>query len=626
MHIPNILLVNDDYSTLTALKAILSASSTQHNYKILEAQSGEEALRLVLKNQFAVILLDISMPSMDGFETAQLIHSRKLSAHTPIIFITAYYADEMNRLKGYELGAVDFMPTPIIPQILLTKVEVFVELAKKNLVLESKTQELAQLNKNLKVKQFKELKIHNQRLELEVEDRKIAERKAHELATKDSLTGLINRRSLISGLDNLLVESIRRKEHFAIMFLDLNRFKIINDTLGHDVGDQLLTVAAHRLQSCVRESDLVARLGGDEFVIVLSNITCVKYAVNIAKKLSLLTEDPVHIGSHSVNISFSIGISLFPEDGNTVHTLMKNADLAMYHAKREKTSFTKLYSNELNSNLIAQQKLEQELHLALQREEFVLHYQPKVNLFSNQLAGLEALIRWHHPTRGLLESNEFIGAAIECGIIVKIGDWVINKACEQINKWNSAEYEILNVPIAVNLAIPQIRFELLETINNAFIKFNVDPKFLQLEITESLLIGNLESTKSLLSDISDKGITIAIDDFGTGYSSLFVLKSLPINVLKIDQSFIKNIVNDVNDSIIVNAIVNMGHALGLLIIAEGVETIEQYNIVKELGCDEHQGYFFSKPLSPIELENRMHDFENAKLKNNKKLNQIIINS
>ncbi len=614
MHIPNILLVNDDHSTLTALKAILSPSSIQHKYKVLEAPSGEEALRLVLKHQFAVILLDISMPGMDGFETAQLIHSRKLSAHTPIIFITAYYADEMNRLKGYELGAVDFMPTPIIPQILLTKVEVFVELAKKNLVLESKTQELAQLNKNLKVKQFKELKIHNEKLKLEVEDRKIAEKIAHDLATKDSLTGLLNRHSLISGLETLLTESIRRNENFAIMFLDMNRFKIINDTLGHDVGDQLLTVAAQRLQSCVRENDLVARLGGDEFVIVLNNITCVKHAVNVAKKISLLAEDPVHIGSHSLKISFSIGISLFPEDGNTLHILMKNADLAMYHAKREKTSFTKLYSHELNSNLLAQQKLEQELLFALQRDEFVLHYQPKVNFVTNELAGLEALIRWNHPTRGLLESNEFIEAAIECGIVVKMGDWVINTACEQINSWNSVEFKMLNVPIAVNLAIPQIRLELLETLNKAFLKFNVDPKFLQLEITESLLIGDLDSIRTLLLNISNKGVSIAIDDFGTGYSSLSVLKSFPINVLKIDQSFIKNIVHDTNDSIIVNAIVNMGHALGLLIVAEGVETIEQFNIVKELECDEHQGYFFSKPLSPIELQDHMHNLENTKLK------------
>lgn len=626
MQIPNILLVNDDHSTLTALKAILNPSSIQHNYKISEAKSGEEALRLVLKHQFAVIILDISMPGIDGFETAQLIHSRTLSAFTPIIFITAYYADEMNRLKGYELGAVDFLLTPIIPQILRTKVEVFVELAKKNLVLESKTQELAQLNKNLKVKQYQELKVHNEKLQLEVEDRKIAEKKAHDLATRDPLTGLLNRRSLISGLETLLSNAVRRNELLAVMFLDMNRFKIINDTLGHDVGDQLLSFAAHRIQSCVRENDLVARLGGDEFVIVLKNITCIKYALNIAKKISLLSEDPIHIGSNSINIAFSIGISLFPDDGDSVHMLMKNADLAMYHAKKEKTSFIKPYSSELNSKLLAQQKLEQELHLALLRKEFVLHYQPKFNSFTNELVGLEALIRWDHPSRGLLNSNEFIQTAIECGIVVKMGDWVIDSACEQIHHWHNSDFSALNVPIAINLAIPQIRNELLDTLDKALSRFKVSPNFLQLEITESMLIGDLDSTRLLLLELSNKGISIAIDDFGTGYSSLSVLKSLPIDVLKIDQSFIKNIVNDSNDIIIVTAIVNMGHALGLSIVAEGVETIEQLNIIKELECDEHQGFFYSKPLSPNELEKYIHDLNNTKFNGKQKHKQISLNS
>lgn len=613
MQLPNILLVNDDAATLTALKAILNTSSTQHHYKISEANSGEEALRLVLKHQFAVIILDISMPGINGFETAQLIHSRQISAITPIIFITAYYADEVNRLKGYELGAVDFLLTPIIPQILRSKVEVFVELAKKNLVLEIKTQELAQLNKNLKVKQFKELKIHNEKLKIEVEDRKLAERKAHDLATMDPLTGLLNRRSFTMRLDLLIKDAIRRNELLAVMFLDMNRFKTVNDTLGHDVGDQLLTVAALRIQSCVRENDLVARLGGDEFVIVLNNISCIKYAVNIAKKISDVTEDPIQIGINAVNISFSIGIALFPDDGDTVHTLLKNADTAMYHAKKEKTSFIKPYSLELNAELIAQQKLEQELHHALLRKEFILHYQPKVNSSTNELVGLEALLRWDHPSRGLLNSSEFIDAAIECGIVVKIGDWVIDSACEQIQQWHKSNSSALNVPVAINLATPEIRNELLETVDNALLKFKISPKLLQLEITESVLIGDLDSTRSLLSDLSNKGISIAIDDFGTGYSSLSVLKSLPINVLKIDQSFIKNIVNDSDDSIIVNAIVNMGHALGLSIVAEGVETVEQLNIVKGLECDEHQGFFYSKPLSPVDLEKHIHSISKKNL-------------
>jgi diguanylate cyclase (GGDEF)-like protein len=609
MVIPKILLVNDDPSTLIALKSILNLSSAEYGYEILVAESGEEALRLVLSHQFAVIFLDISMPGIDGFETAQLIHSRILSASTPIIFITAYYADEINRLKGYELGAVDFLLTPIIPQILRTKAEVFVELAKKNMILESKTEELAELNRDLKVKQMLGLKRHNKALQIEVEDRKLAELRAHDLATKDSLTGLLNRRSVIEGLERCVSNAVRRNEFLAVMFLDMDRFKTINDTLGHDIGDQLLIQAAQRIESSVRENDLVARLGGDEFVIVVNNMASALDAVKIANKISASTEDSFLVGSHSVRVTLSIGISLFPQDGNSAHTLMKNADVAMYHTKKEKNGAVQFYSAELNSKLIAHQSLEQELHLALSRNEFILYYQPKVNAITNKIVSLEALIRWNHPVRGLLESHEFIDTAIECGIVVKIGDWVIRSTCEQIHHWQNSALTALNVPIAVNVAIPQINADLIVSIDKSLSQFKVSPDYLQLEITESLLIGDLDRTRLLLQEVSDRGITIAIDDFGTGYSSLSVLKSLPIDILKIDQSFINNIENDVNDSIIVSAIINMGHALGLLIVAEGIETVQQLEIIKKLDCDEYQGYLYSKPLSPQDLEKHVSEFD-----------------
>lgn len=608
MLIPKILLVNDDQPTLIALKSVLNLSSIEYGYDILVAESGEEALRLVLAHQFAVIFLDISMPGIDGFETAQLIHSRILSAYTPIIFITAYYADEINRLKGYELGAVDFLLTPIVPEILQTKVEVFVELAKKNLILESKTEELAELNKNLEVKQMLELKKHNKVLQLEVEERKLAESRAHDLATKDSLTGLLNRRSLLEGLERCVSNAVRRNEVLAVMFLDMDRFKIINDTLGHDIGDQLLIQTAQRIGVSVRENDLVARLGGDEFVIVLNTVASALDIVKIANKISASTENPFVVGSHSVKVKLSIGISMFPQDGNSVHTLMKNADIAMYHTKKEKKGTVQFYSEELNLKLIAHQNLEQELHQALSRNEFILYYQPKMNALTNKIIGLEALIRWNHPSRGLLESNEFIDTAIECGIVVKIGDWVIKTACAQIHQWQNSSLDALNVPIAVNVAIPQITPDLIASIDKSLSQFKLSPVNLQLEITESLLIGDLNRTRVLLQEVSNRGITIAIDDFGTGYSSLSVLKSLPIDILKIDQSFIKNIEHDANDSIIVAAIINMGHALGLLIVAEGVETAQQLSIIKNLDCDEYQGYLYSEPLSPHDLEKHIAEF------------------
>lgn len=603
--IPKVLLVNDHYPTLLGLQSLLGTSAKELGYEVVTASSGQEALREVLKHQFAVILLDISMPGLDGFETAQLVHSRDLSASTPIIFITAHYADELNRLKGYELGAVDFLISPVVPDVLLSKVAVFVELAKKNIVLQRKSEEIEELYSNLQVQQMLELKRHNERLQIEIEERKLAENRAHDLATKDSLTGLLNRRSLIEALKNCVINTARRKELLAVMFLDMDKFKAINDTLGHDVGDSLLIEVAKRISGSVREIDLVARLGGDEFVVVVNAMSSISDAVKIADKILAATESAMRIGAYSVKVSLSIGISMFPQDGDTAEDLMKNADLAMYHTKKETQGEVQFYSDKLNARLIAHRRLEHELQLALKNNEFELYYQPKIQLGTNIITGLEGLIRWHHPTRGLLQSQEFIETATESGIIIELGDWVIAAACAQIRRWKDAMHPTLNVPIAVNIAVPQIRPELIQSIEASLAQYDIPASYLQLEITESLLIRDLNRTRAILDKIHQAGVTIAIDDFGTGYSSLSLLKSLPIDVLKIDQSFVHNLETDANDSIIVAAIANMGQALGLLVVAEGAETEGQLKILQNLQCDEYQGYLFSKPLNAIELEKRL---------------------
>ncbi|HZV99051.1 MAG TPA: EAL domain-containing protein [Methylophilaceae bacterium] len=606
-NIPKILLVNDHQPTLLALETLLSEGAEAQEYEIITAQSGEEALRQVLLNQFAVILLDVNMPDMDGFETAELIHSRTRSASTPIIFITAYYADEMNRLKGYELGAVDFLITPIIPQILLSKIAVFVELSKKNLELQSKTQQLSELNQSLVVKQMQELKYHNEALQVEIEERRQAERKAHELATRDSLTGLINRRFLIESLDSSLRIAKRRNEKLAVLFLDMDRFKTINDTLGHDVGDQLLIQAAGRLNSSVREVDIVSRLGGDEFVIVLRAMSTYEDAAKIANKIISTTHSAFEVGPHAIKTSFSIGISLFPQDGDNAQVLMKNADLAMYHTKREKRGSVHFYSEKLNARMVERRQMEQELQAALQRKEFELFYQPKIEILTGRIAGLEALIRWNHPRKGLINSNEFIDTAMESGLIVEIGEWVIATACEQIKRWQDAPTPLSRVPVAINIAIPQVRTELADYIKRMLQTYDITANSLQLEITESLLIRDLDRTTAVLKEINESGITIAIDDFGTGYSSLSMLKALPIDVLKIDQSFVRHLEEDVNDSAIVSAIINMARALGLRVVAEGVETEAQLRILKDLECDEHQGFLYSEPLSAADLASMLDE-------------------
>jgi diguanylate cyclase (GGDEF)-like protein len=593
---PKVLLVNDHAASLLALETLLVRSNGDTDYDVVTARSGEEALRKVLHDQFAVILLDVSMPGMDGFETAEIIHSHPRTASVPIIFVTAHYADEMNRLKGYQKGAVDYLFTPVIPQILQSKVDIFVELAKKNLELEHKTHQLAELNRDLQVQQMQKLKQMNAALQAEIIERRQAEERAHGLATRDPLTGLLNRRSLLEHLEHAIARAGRHKNGMAVLFLDMDRFKTINDTMGHDVGDALLIQVAERISSSVRESDVVARLGGDEFVILMEDLSAYPSAGEVAKKIIQANAPECRIGSHCLRTSVSIGISLFPQDGNTVHDLMKHADLAMYHAKQQRRGSVQFFHQELNAKLIERIQLEHEMQEALERNEFELYYQPKVEITSGKVIGVEALLRWRHPRLGTITGSDFISIAADSGHLVAIGEWVISAACQQAKRWMQGNERLTKLPIAVNIAIPQIHSDLPEAILRTMRKFGLPPSCIQLEITESLLIRDLEKATAVLKKISESGITIAIDDFGTGYSSLSVLKALPIDILKIDQSFVRDLGKNAGDTAIVAAIVNMARALALRVVAEGVETKEQLAILRSLGCDEYQGFLFSHPL------------------------------
>ncbi|MEN3293050.1 MAG: diguanylate cyclase [Burkholderiales bacterium] len=608
---PKVLLVNDHPASLLALKTVLSSGPESNEYELITATSGAEALRCVLDHQFAVILLDVSMPGMDGFETAETIHSHPRSASVPIIFITAHYADEMNRLKGYQHGAVDYLISPVIPQILQSKISVFIDLAKKNLQLQYQKEELAMLNRDLQLQQMEDLKRINAALQAEIVERRQAEERAHELATKDPLTGLLNRRSLTEHLEHAIVRAARQGEQLALLFLDMDRFKAINDTLGHDAGDELLRQVAERLSSAVRGSDIVARLGGDEFVVLMEGLPCYTAAAEVAKKIAKASALPFNIGSQNVKTSVSVGISLFPQDGANTHTLMRSADLAMYQAKQERRGSVQFFHEELNARLIERSQLEQELQHALENDEFELYYQPKVDATSGRVAGVEALLRWHHPRLGLLSGGQFMQAATDTGQVVPIGEWVISAACAQARLWQDSDKIFPNMSIAVNIAIPQIYADLPEVIYRALRKYDVHPSSLQLEITESLLIRDVEKATSVLREISESGITIASDDFGTGYSSLSVLKSLPIDILKIDQSFVRDLGKDLGDYAIVAAIVNMARALALRVVAEGVETREQLNILRDLGCDEHQGYFYSRPVPADKLLSQLSQASSA---------------
>lgn len=601
MQKPKILLVNDHPPSLLALKTLLVNAPQADDYEVVTATSGAEALRAVLDHNFAVILLDVSMPGMDGFETAQTIHSHPRSAAVPIIFITAYYADEMNRLRGYQHGAADYLISPVIPQILQSKIAVFIELAKKNLQLEYQKEELALMNRDLQVQQMRDLKRINAALECEIIERRQAEARAHELATRDPLTGLMNRRSLTERLEHAIAMANRHGQRLALLFLDLDRFKSINDSLGHEAGDDLLLQVAGRVCNVVRESDIVARLGGDEFVVLMESLPNYTAAAEVARKIIATIDAPFQLGTQQVKTTASIGISLFPQDGNNMQALIRSADLAMYHAKQEQRGTIQFFHEDLNARMMERCRLEQELQHALDNDEFELYYQPKIEARTGRVAGVEALLRWHHPRLGLLSGGQFIPAASETGLLVPIGEWVIAAACAQARRWRDEGLPLPSIPIAVNVAIPQIYADLPVIIDRELRKQQVPPSSIQLEITESLVITDTEKATSVLREISESGITIAIDDFGTGYSSLSILKTLPIDILKIDQSFVRDLGKNASDTAIVAAIVNMARALALRVVAEGVETKEQLAVLHDLGCDEHQGYFYSKPLPACDL-------------------------
>jgi diguanylate cyclase (GGDEF)-like protein/PAS domain S-box-containing protein len=424
--------------------------------------------------------------------------------------------------------------------------------------------------------------------------RKYNEEKIRYLANFDSLTGLPNRTQLDLQIKNLLSLAKRNHKEIAVMFLDLDRFKEINDTLGHSIGDTLLIQSSARLQSLLREEDTVARLGGDEFIILLPNIQR-SGAVQVAQKLLGVFNTPFQINNNELSISASIGIALYPNDGTDFETLYKNADTAMYRAKQEGRNSYSFFTNEMQEHSARNLELSNALRHALDKNQFSLHYQPQFSSSDGKIIGAEALLRWHHPEYGNISPLEFIPIAEENGLILSIGEWVLHTAVSQAKTW--MEQGAKPIIMAVNLSAVQFRhLNLLNTISTILEEIDLPPQYLELELTESVAMHDPQKAINIMNDLHNLGVRMSIDDFGTGYSSLSYLKKFKIYKLKIDQSFVRDITIDNEDKAIVSAIISMAKRLGLQTIAEGVETIGQLEYLHEEGCDEIQGYYYSKPL------------------------------
>ena len=475
-------------------------------------------------------------------------------------------------------------------------------------------EELKQANELLEsqvIQRTAELKSANDKLHHDLEERKRVEQSIRHMAHHDALTGLPNRSLFRDRLTHAMAQADRYHQKLAVMFLDLDRFKAINDTLGHNVGDQLLKIAAERLRSCVRDSDTVARLGGDEFTVVVEDIVEDHDAAAVAQKILDTLSQPFNLYGHEVFISVSVGVTLYPSDDENADNLLRNADSAMYRAKEFGRNNFQFYVAEMNIKARERLMLESSLRRALDRDEFMLYYQPRVSLLSGRIIGAEALMRWRHPELGLVPPSEFIPILDETGMIIPVGDWALREACRQNREWQ--DMGLPTIRVAVNLSVRQfIQKDLADTIVRALDAANLSAEHLEVEITEDLFLEHNQTNIITLARLKNMGIHISIDDFGTGYSSLSYLKRLPIDTLKIDQSFVRDI-GDPDNKAIASAIIAMASSLRLNVLAEGVETDEQLAFLRAQGCNEIQGFSFSHPLPADEFAQLLRDGRQMRL-------------
>ena len=593
----DILIVDDRPNNLKLLSKILAS----YKYKVRCATSGMMALQVIKEKAPDLILLDISMPEMDGYQVCEEVMKDFLMSQIPIIFISALDGT-FDKVKAFQVGGRDYITKPFEVAEVLARIQNQLELKYTQEKLHYLNQKLENINDEL------EQKVENRTIQLraEIRERCQAQEKLLKMAMQDSLTNLANRNYLIERLQTCLnIVHQRPTEKFALLFLGCDRFKMINDSLGHVAGDRLLIAIAQRLKTLLPEGNLLARLGGDEFTVILETANSVEEAVAIAKKLQQAFVNPTIVENREFFINFSIGIVLGTKEYQTPEQLLRDADIALHCAKKCGMSSYKVFNALMHRQAITSLQLETDLRLAVQRQEFVLHYQPIVSLKSDRIVGAEALIRWLHPQKGLIPPARFIPTAEETNIIIPMGMWIIREACLQLARWQqqTANSYLNSLEIEINLSVRQLaQPNLVELIEQMFQKAGIQKQKLKLEITESIFMGGVEESQLTLNKIRNCGLQLVLDDFGTGYSSLEYLQKLPISTLKIDRSFICNLKENIHNHKIVKATIDLAHTLGLDVIAEGVETSEQLTVLRNLGCDYGQGYLFSKPLEMPALE------------------------
>lgn len=578
----DILIVDDTPDNLHLLSRML----TRQGYNVRKALSGPMALTAVQTVAPDLILLDIMMPEMDGYEVCQNLKADAKTAEIPIIFLSAL-DDVLDKVKGFQVGGVDYITKPFQFEEVLIRVQ-------NQLALRAAELEIRVLNAEL------EARVKERTQELEVANTQLLE-----MALHDSLTGLPNRALLMTDLRRSIHQAKANLNYqFAVLFLDCDRFKVVNDSLGHLVGDELLILIAHRLSCYVKPQNTLARLGGDEFAILLTEIPNFHDVTTLSDQILQCFSQPFNLERHEIFMNASIGIVIGNCEYNEPEYLLRDADTAMYRAKALGKGQYHLFDPVMHTAALERLQLETDLRRGIEQEELVVHYQPIVSLITGRISGFEALVRWRHPKRGLIPPGLFIPIAEETGLITAIGYWVLSESCHQLRTWQQQNSIDPNLFVSVNLSVKQFaQPNLLEQIDQVLEHSQLSPDCLKLEITESAIMDNHQDVATILKELRKRRILISIDDFGTGYSSLSYLHSFPVDTLKIDKSFVQRL-NLTSENIgLIPVIISLAKTMNMSVIAEGIELPEQLKILRELNCGLGQGYFFAKPLPGEELIN-----------------------